>query len=386
MKNILTMLMTVLSVGLMVAACNPPPAPGPAGTGTAAPTAAKADPQKDWDQLVADAKKEGTVTVYALWRPDTRQAVTDALKSKYGINVEFSPFSRGAELLAKVEAEQRAGLYLADLFGAGSNTMVSLLKPAGVLGPIEPLLVLPEAIDGKYWSTGRVPFVDKDKTFVAMISSLQRNIVYNTDQIKKGEITDYPDVLKPQYKGKITMNDPTVTGPGGDFMIHLAVNIWDLERAKDYLRQLIKQQDTVIERDNRIQVETVARGKYSIGIAPNPDNLATFLNLKAPLEAVIFKEGVRVTSAAGAFSLPKQLAHPKATKLFVNWLLTKEGQTVFSKGFGNPSLRNDVPTSDFNPIFLPQPGEKIFPDSEEFLSRTTEVLAAAKQVVDEANR
>src|SRR3972149_11362381 len=118
--------------------------------------------------------------------------------------------------------------------------------------------------------------------------------------IKKGEITDYPDILKPQYKGKITMNDPTVTGPGADFLIHLAVNIWDLAKAKDYLTQLVGAQQTVIQRDNRLQVEEVARGKYPIGLAPNPDNMANFLKLGAPLEVVFFKQGARVTSAAGA--------------------------------------------------------------------------------------
>lgn len=417
MKTISVLFMAVLTAGLVSWACTSTPAPTAAPTATPAPatvaatakpttpapaTAAPTTPapatakpatpvatasaQQQWDALVAAAQKEGTVSIYTLWRPETRDALTPAFKAKYGINLEFSPFSRGAELLAKVDAEQRAGLFLADIFGAGSNTMISLLKPAKVLGAIEPLMVLPEVTDGKNWSPGRLPFVDKDKTFVAMISSLQRNVVYNTDLVKKGEIADYPDLLKPQYKGKITMNDPTVTGPGGDFMIHLAVNIYDLNRARDYLTALVGPQETVIERDNRIQVETVARGKYSLGLAPNPDNMSNFMSLGAPLDVVIFKQGVRVTSAAGAFAVPVKQAHPNAAKLFANWLLTKEGQTIFSKGFGNPSLRTDVSTEGFNPIFLAQPGEKVFPDSEDFLMRTEEVLGMAKQVIAAANK
>ncbi len=357
---------------------------GPAVIPAQASPAAPAGSKQRWDALVAAAKKEGTVSLYAIWRPQTRTALTDAFKAKYGINVEFTPFSRGADLMAKVNTEQRAGLYLADVFGAGSNTFLSVMKPAGVLGKIEPLLMLPEVLDGKHWSPGRVPFVDKDKTFIAMISSIQRNIVYNTNLIKKGEITDYPDLLKPQYKGKITMNDPTVTGAGVDFMIHLAVNIWDMARAKDYLTRLIGQQQTVLQRDNRLQVEEVVRGKYAIGLAPNPDSMATFLNLGTPLDVVIFKQGVRVTSAAGAVGVPSKFPHPNAAKLFVNWLLTKEGQTIFSKGFGNPSLRADVSTEGFNTIFLPQPGEKIFPDSEDFLSHTDEVMKMSKQILDTA--
>ena len=338
--------------------------------------------RQNWDALIAAARKEGVVSIYAMWTPQTRKALAEAFKAKYNINVEFTPFSRGAEILAKVETEQRAGLYLADAFGAGSNTFLAAMKPAGVLGPLESLVILPEVTDGKNWSPGRVPFVDKDKTFIAMISYLTRDIIYNTDMIKKGEITDYTDVLKPQYKGKIIMNDPSVTGSGLAFMIHLAVNIWDHARARDYLTQLVGPQQAVIQRDNRIQVEEVARGKYAIGLAPNPDNMVNFFDVGAHLDFVHLKQGVRATSAAGGLAIPTKLAHPNAAKLFVNWLLTKEGQDVFSRAFGSPSLRTDVAVKGFNPLFLPRPGQRIFSDSEEFLTHTREVLDMTKQVID----
>ncbi len=345
-----------------------------------------ANATQDWNSLVDAAKKEGKVVIYTSWGPPTRMAITKAFKAKYGIDVEFSLFSRTSELLAKVQTEERAGLHLADVFGAGSNAFYSLLKPAGVLGAMEPMLVLPEVIDGRNWRSGRVPFLDKEKTFIAMVSVLQRNIFYNTDMVKKGEITDYLDILKPRYKGKIIMNDPTITGAGGDFMIHLSVNIWDLARAKAYLTQLVGQQQIVIERDNRIQVESVARGKYPIGLAPNTDTLTNLLNAGAPLDVVYFKQGVREGAAAGDIGVPTKQAHPNAAKLFVNWLLTKEGQTVFSKGFGNPSRRTDVTSEGFNLMFLPQPGEKLFPESEEYMRRANEVLKMAKQVISAANK
>ena len=197
---------------------------------------------------------------------------------------------------------------------------------------------------------------------------------------------DYQDLLKPQYKGKITLNDPTVTGAGGDFMINLVVNIWDFPRAKEYLSQLVGRQQVNIQRDNRLQVEEVAKGKYPIGIAPNPASMASLLNSGAHLDVVYLKQGVRVTSGAGALGVPTKSPHPNATKLFVNWLLSKEGQEVCSKGFGNPSMRKDVPTEGLHAMFLPQPGEKIFPDSENFLNRTGDVLKMAKDVINAINK
>gem|GEM_PF-2150326 len=275
-----------------------------------ATASAKAESAQKWDTTLAEARKEGAVSLYTLWRPDTRVTLTKAFKQKYGLNLEITPFSRGSDLLAKVKAEQAAGLFLADIFGAGGPTLVSTMKPAGVLGPVEPLLILPEVKDPKVWSGGKLPFMDKDKLAIALIASKQPYIAYNTELIKKGEITTYKDLLKPQYKGKITLNDPSVTGVGNAFLSHLALHIWNLEEAKQFLTQLIREQGVVIQRDNRMHVETVARGKFAIALAPNPDNLASFLDLKAPVGVVQVKEGAFVTPAAGAFALPAKLAHP----------------------------------------------------------------------------
>lgn len=346
------------------------------------PTTAGAD--QNWDTIVAAGKREGSVSVYALWGSEIRIALSQSFKTKYGIDVEFTPFSRGAELLAKVQTEQRAGLYLADVFGAGGGMMIPAMKPAGVMGEIEPLIVLHEARDGKYWRGGKFPFLDSDKKTVGMIAGLQRNIIYNTNLVKKGEITTYKDLLKPQYKGRITLNDPTIPGAGKEVFLHLALNVWNLEETKAYLTQLIKQQEIVMERDNRQQVESIARGKYSIGLGPNSDSLARFLKLGSPLDVVILKEGVYSGSAGGCIAVPSKLAHPNAAKLFINWLLGKEGQTVFAGSFGNPSLRNDVSTAQFNPIFLPQPQEKIFLANEASILFTDEITKITKQIIDDA--
>ncbi len=365
---------------------------GPAITTAQAAGASKAQPAgpsltaggQTWDALVAAAKKEGSVSIYAMWIPETRIALAQAFKEKYGINVEFTPFNRGAEILTKVQTEQRAGLYLADVFGTGAGTFLTIMKTAGVMGPLEPLLVLPDVTEGKYWRGGKFPYVDKDKTTVAMVASVQRNIIYNTNLVKKGEITTYKDLLKPQYKGKITLNDPTMAGAGKEVFLHLALNIWNLDETKAFLTQLLKQQGAVIERDNRQNVESVVRGKYAIGFGPNPDTLAEFIKVGAPVDAAILKEGVYVSGAAGCIAVPIKLAHPNAAKLFLNWLLSKEGQTVFANSFGNPSMRIDVPTAQFNPIFLPQPQEKVFLANEAAVMFTGDITKATKQVIDEA--
>ncbi len=389
MKVTSILFVTLLLAGMLLGACSSAATPTatPPVTKVATPPQQVTAAPSAWDNLVAEAKKEGTVSMYITsWTPQMTAAVAQGFKDKYGINVEFSPFSRGAELMAKVQAEQRASLFNVDIVGAGGGTLITTMKPEGVLGKIEPLLVLPEVTDAKNWSGGVFPFMDKDKTAVAMIASVQRSVLCNTGMVKQGEIVSYADLLKPQYKGKMILNDPTVTGVGNAWITTLALFVWDPARTKDYLQQLIKQQEVVVERDNRVHVETVARGKYPIGIAPNPEVVSDFLKVAAPLEVVGVKEGIFVSPAAGAIAVPSKMAHPNAGKLFANWLLGKEGQTAFSVSSGNPSLRNDVSTAGFNPMFLTQPGDTLFYDSEEALGFRGKALAMAQEVIGGAKK
>jgi hypothetical protein len=57
-----------------------------------------------------------------------------------------------------------------------------------------------------------------------------------------------------------------------------------------------------------------------------------------------FKDlGGYVSAAFGSAMLVNKAPHPNATTVFLNWFLTKEGQTVWSKGMGYVSRRLDVP-------------------------------------------
>lgn len=341
--------------------------------------------QEKWDKTVAEAKKEGTVSAYvAGWGPSTRKALTDAFKAKYGINVEFTSFGRGAEMVARAEKEKLAGLNIADIFPTGPPTLLTIMKPRGLLGNFESLLLLPEVTDPKPWG-GKLPYIDKDKTSFAMTAAIQRYVSYNTNMVKKGEITSFKDVLKPQYKGKITMNDPTSTGPGNGLISFLAKDAWNLQEAKDFLTQLIRQQEVVIMRDNRLHVESVARGKYAIGLAPWPDVMTEFLKAGAPLDVAILKEGTVVVPAAGAIGVPTIMAHPNAGRLFINWLLTREGQTVLAQSYGYPSLRLDVPTDGIYPAYLPQgKGDKFFTEMEDYYILQGQMLGVADEVIKAA--
>ncbi|MBI4330447.1 MAG: hypothetical protein HY673_04100, partial [Chloroflexi bacterium] len=196
----------LLSV-LLAVACTPAPTPTASpGLKPTASVAASDDGEAQWQRTVAKAKEEGVVTMMTTaWAPRAIAALSKGFKDKYGINLEHSPAGRGPEMAAKIKAEQRAGLYLYDFFGMGATTAINLMKPEGLLGPVEPLLVLPEVKDPRSWKEGKLPFVDRDKQFFGMAAFKQLYIIYNTGLVREGEITRYTDLLKPEYKGKIVL-------------------------------------------------------------------------------------------------------------------------------------------------------------------------------------
>ncbi|MDP2718775.1 MAG: hypothetical protein Q8P44_02940, partial [Dehalococcoidia bacterium] len=128
-KSVISLFSLLILASFIAAACKPaatptpPPAPvvRPTATRVVTPTP-KPEWEVKWDNALAEAKKEGKVSIYALWGQDTRVAVSQAFRDKFGIEAEFTSFARGAELLAKVKLEQNAGLNIPDVFGAGGPT------------------------------------------------------------------------------------------------------------------------------------------------------------------------------------------------------------------------------------------------------------------------
>ncbi|HVO94717.1 MAG TPA: hypothetical protein VMT22_17840 [Terriglobales bacterium] len=78
-----------------------------------------------------------------------------------------------------------------------------------------------------------------------------------------------------------------------------------------------------------------------------------------------FKEGIYMRATQGSLSVMSRMPHPSATKVFVNWLLSRAGQSRFQNHFMriDPvfSLRDDVPVDPSVEPYRPKPGDKFMP-------------------------
>jgi ABC-type Fe3+ transport system substrate-binding protein len=255
--------------------------------------------------------------------------------------------------------------------------MINLMKPAGILDSMDPVLILPEVKNPKVWRADLF-FTDKENMVKPMRAGFTRFIMRNTDLVKEGEITSYWDLLDPKWKGKMVMYDPTGPGTGSGFVGFLK-GIWGQEKTVEFLRQLVKQ-EPVITKDVRLPMEWVARGKYSLGIALRVEGLPEFLNLGSPVALVKVTEGLLGTPGAANLGIVNKRPHPNAAALFVNWILTKEGMTIWSKADGYAATRVDVPTDWVHPIFLPDPGEKVWVEDVAAIKGRRKLWGLAKEI------
>ena len=70
-----------------------------------------------------------------------------------------------------------------------------------------------------------------------------------------------------------------------------------------------------------------------------------------------------VAAGFGHLGLVDRAPHPKAARVFVNWLLTREGQQLWQNAQFQVSVRNDLDDSALPREWLPQPGVDYFDEN-----------------------
>ena len=99
-----------------------------------------------------------------------------------------------------------------------------------------------------------------------------------------------------------------------------------------YLKRLLEQ-DIQVTRNRRVLAESLAKGKLSIIIGLTYYSFRQFVTAGLSVKPLpTFKEGTYVSGVSGNLAIIKNPPHPNAAKVFVNWLLGKEGQEVFHVG------------------------------------------------------
>jgi ABC-type Fe3+ transport system substrate-binding protein len=296
----------------------------------AAPTA-EIDPQ-----LIARAKKEGQLTYYTdLIVEQVVRPLVAAFEGKYGIKVHFS---RGDSQVnsVKILNEYRAGRVQADVFGLTSGFHV--LVDAGAVRQFTTANgdeLPPQYRDpNRYWVASNV---------YVMAPGINTGLVPAAQRPKS-----YDDLLSPYWRDKMVWKPNDMSGAPG-FIANVLLSMGE-ERGMDYLRRLSKQNIKLVNASARAILDQVIGGEYAMSLQIFNHHAAISAAKGAPVDWVRLSPAVVNPTILG---LTTNSPRPNAGQLFVEFMTSPEGQTIFQKASYLPA-RAEVPP--LIPELIPEKG------------------------------
>jgi iron(III) transport system substrate-binding protein len=341
-------LFCALALGLVSCALPPRSAAPPAAHPAAATTQASST-TTEWEQTLAAAKREGTVTVAGPPQPAEREVLMGFREAYPDIKLEYSGLI-GGQFSARVATERSTDLYAWDLFIGGASEQYSHI-PAGWNQPLKPAVILPEVLDDSKWMGGfDAGFGDAGRQFVYGFTWYITNLLkVNRTSIPESELNTAEGLLDPKWRGRIVVYDPRAGGAG-----LLAFSALRRQLGDEAIRKILVDQQPVFSTDKRQFTEWVVRGRYPIGIGVVDPYLAPFWEEGLGKDVGNLRTRVEVlTPGSGNLVLMDRAPHPNATKVFVNWLLSAETQTIWARQAATNSRRLDVPSG--SPETKPDP-------------------------------
>lgn len=282
--------------------------------------------------LADAAKAEGSVGVVTSTDIELAGPMVDAFKAKYGIDVAYNDQgTTGSYNL--VISEAAAGQTTSDVVWSSAMDLQMTLALDGYGAEY----ASPEAGNIPAWANY------KNTLFATTVEPI--GAIYNTgqitaDQLPKtwGEMAGFLRANAATLTGKVATFDPEKSGSG--FLHHSndaqvkGDGFWDLAKAMGELDAKIysssgNMRETVVSGENAIAINVI--GSYAIQWVEDSPNLGVHF----------------ATDYTPAFSrlalITKDAPHPCAARLFVDFLLSAEGQAKLAEA-SLPSVRSDVTT------------------------------------------
>ena len=263
-------------------------------------------------RILDGARKEGKVVFYsAMIVNQALRPVGDAFQAKYpGVGFEFF---RGdsRELIQKVMVEQRAAKPLADVVESEG-----IAAPTMKAGAVVPFLS-PEA--APYLAQHK----DAGNHYVAVRLSYF-GMAYNTRTHNEGTVPKtYAELADPKYKDKLAWRAQSDSG-SHLFISAMLRHLGDKD-GEAYLKALSANKVVNYTGSARALVDRVGQGEYDFALNIFAHHPLISKAIGAPLDVRMMDP---IPSLASGVVAIKNAPHPHAAMLLIDFLLSKEAQTI----------------------------------------------------------
>ena len=302
-------------------------------------------------RLIAAAKKEGTLTLYSSAPVAVMTDATNAFTKKYGVKVSLW---RGGseEIMQRVITESRGGRAGADAMEtAGPNieavTREKLLQP--VETPVTAEL-MPEAYEkNRPWIVSRLSVF---------------TIAYNTNVVRKADVPkNYSDLTDPKWKGKLG-----VEADDDNWLMAASAAMGGAPGLKLF-RDIVAKNGISVRKGHSLLANLVSSGEVPVALDSYVDEVGGLKKTGAPIESVFASPVIAMPTAVGVL---KAAAHPNAAVLFVDFLLSQEGQTILDS-------HNVVP-ANMKVQRLPPGVKLVFMDTGKYLNESAKWTKIYKDI------
>jgi iron(III) transport system substrate-binding protein len=277
-------------------------------------------------QLVEGAKKEKSLVFYTTMDLPQTMEVVHAFAQKYPfLGLELHPFE-AEKLVKKIRNEALSGISAWDVLIGGGGSFQPLLDEKFFVSYHSPQReAVSDALNDSsgYWSGYYInPYV----------------LGYSTTLIKEEEIPkSYDELLEPRWKGNRIAIDSTAHG-----LLRGLATVWGEEKAVAYLKRLAGQQP-VMARASITAVDSLHTGNVAMVIARAPVIQGYKKKLGSLIDWIFLGP---VVAQIDAVMLSAQSRSPNAARLFADFALSKEGQSVLAGVQQIPVRRDMEPRSN----------------------------------------
>ncbi|HJG64600.1 MAG TPA: ABC transporter substrate-binding protein [Corynebacterium stationis] len=285
----------------------------------------------DADSTASSSDKQVTITVYTSEPEEKVDEINAAFMEAHpDINVEVYRAGTG-DLNARIASEKQSGDIEADVLWAADSPTFEGYAADGDLAELENVVtegVMEEVIDeeGFYIGTRIIPTV----------------IAYNTDVVSEDEAPQsWQDLVDPQYKDKLVMPDPAVSGAAA---FNASVWLKSEKLGEEWITALGENQP-MIAQSNGPTSQEIASGSRPVGVVV--DYLVRDLAAAgSPIATAYPEEGAPyITEPAGVF---ESSDNKEAAETYINFLLSEEAQKIAVEQAYLP-VRESVDTPEGTP-------------------------------------
>ena len=285
--------------------------------------------QGDWERTLGAAEKEGEVAVAIYDQGPVTAAVVDAFRKPFrkskptrcapvAVRSGRKSSPSGARKISNrfIHRRQRHGAqYLARRQGARSDQTV--IDPARSRRFVE-------MVAGQ--SSLRRPRGAYVLAFVGNGGGVE--VTFNTNLVNPKELKSYWDLVNPKWKEeKSSLPIRVWPGKTGRCCISTTARRWDrISCAGSTAKWISRSAGITANRSTGCQSANTRSASRAI------PGSGKGMKQGLPIAQINqFKEGVTLTSSGGTPQFLNRAPHPNAAKVFVNWLLSRDAQTLMQK-------------------------------------------------------